>query len=78
MTKSTTRLVQPAKINTPLHAVWPSLKIACAFYSLQAIQRGMNENPCHTGLIWAFAGHTGLIVGFVVHWLITIICHLPI
>ena len=49
----------------------------CAFYSLRAIQRGMNESPCHTGqiyrLIWVFAGHAGLIVDFVVCWLI--LCH---
>ena len=50
------------------HVVCPeSLLIACAFYSLQAIQRGINENPCCTGricrLIWVFAGYTGLIVG---------------
>ena len=46
--------------------------IACAFYSIQAIQRKINETPCHIGfvyrLIWVFAGHTGLIVGFVVRW----------
>ena len=57
-------------------AVWSeSSLIAWAFYSLQAIQRGINENPCHTGwmyrLIWVFAGHIGLIVGFVVRWLIS-------
>ena len=45
-------------------AVWsePSL-IPCAFYRLQAIQRGMTVDPCHTGwmyrLIWVFAGHKG-------------------
>ena len=30
--------------------------------------------PCHTGwmyrLIWVFAGHTGLFVSFIVHWLL--------
>ena len=34
-----------------------------------------NQDPCHTGwiyrLIWVFAGHAGLIVGFVVRWLIS-------
>ena len=44
----------------------------CAFYSLRAIQRGINEIPCHLGwlykLVWVFDGHTCLIVGFVVHW----------
>ena len=48
--------------------------IACAFYSLQAIQREINESPCPTGLIhrliWVFAGHTGFTVGFVMRWLI--------
>ena len=43
-------------------------------YCLQVIQRGMNENPYHTGwmysLIWVFASHTGLTVGFNVRWLI--------
>ena len=52
-----------------------SLLIAYAFYSLQAIQRGINENPSHTGwlykLIWVFAGHTGLLVcaGSYIIWL---------
>ena len=50
-----------------------SALIACAFNSLRAIPREINENPCHTGwmyrLIWAFAGHTGLTSGFVVRWL---------
>ena len=44
-----------------------------ALYSLQANQRWIDENPCHTEwmyrLIWVFAGHTRLIVGFVVRWL---------
>ena len=39
----------------------------------RASQRGINENPYRTGwmhwLINVFAGHTGLIVGFVVRWL---------
>ena len=51
-----------------------SLLIAVSFYSLQAIQRGINKNPCYTwwtySLMWTFAGHTGLIVDFVVLWLI--------
>ena len=42
----------------------PSL-IACVFYSLRAIKRWMNKNPCHTGwmyrLIGIFAGRKGLI-----------------
>ena len=77
MTKPTIRLMQPAKTHISLHirAVWSETSlILCAFCSLQAIQRGINENPCHTGwmyrLIWVFAGHTGLFVGFVVCWLI--------
>ena len=45
----------------------------CAVYSAQAVERIMNKNPCHTGLMYRligiFASHTGLIVGFVVHWL---------
>ena len=74
--KPTTILVRPAKtqINLRIRAVWSeSSLIAFIFYSLRAIQRGIN--PCHTGsmcrLIWVFSGHTDLIVGFVVHWLIS-------
>ena len=41
-TKPTVRLVR-------ICAVWSeSSLITCAFYSLQAIQRGINENSCHT------------------------------
>ena len=76
-TKLSIRLVRPAKIQISLRfrAVWSeSSLIACSFYSLRAIQRGINENPCHTGwkyrLIWVFAGHTDLIVGFAVRLLI--------
>ena len=76
--KPTISLVRPAKTQISLHkvcAVWSeSLLIVCVFYSLLAIQRRINENPCHTGwmnrLIRVFAGHTGLIVGFVVYLLI--------
>ena len=54
-------------------AVWSVLAGPCAFYSLRVIQRGINENPWNTGwiymLIWVFACHTGLIVGFVGRWL---------
>ena len=43
-------------------SVWSdSALIVCALHSLQAIQRGINENPCHTRgmyrLIWVYAGH---------------------
>ena len=78
-TKPKIRLVRPVKtqISLRIRAVSSeSLLIADAFYSLRAIQRGMklNDNICHTGwmyrLIWVFAGHTGLIVGFVMYWLI--------
>ena len=47
MTKPTTRLVRSSKtqIRLRIRAVWSeSSLIACAFYSLQTIQRGMNEN----------------------------------
>ena len=64
-----------SKDSVQLHicTVWSEFSlIACAFYSLLAIQRGINKNPCYTGwmdrLIWVFAG-TGLIVGIVVRWL---------
>ena len=56
------------QISLRIRAVWSeSSLIACTFYSRRAIQGGINENLCYTGwryrLIWAFAGHTGLIVG---------------
>ena len=76
MIKPTIRIVRIAKtqISLRIRAVWSeSSLIACAFYSLRATQRGINENPCHTGwiyrLIWGFAGYTGPFVG-IVHWLI--------
>ena len=65
MTKPTIILVPPTKtkISLRIHAVWSVFADRIAFYSLWAIQRGINENPCHTGwmyrLIWVFAGHTG-------------------
>ena len=44
--------------------------MAYAFYSLQAIQRGINETSCYTGwmywLICLFWFDTGLIVGLVI------------
>ena len=68
-TKPTIKLSWPTRTQISLHiqAVWSEpLLITCAFYSLRAIQRGMNKNPCHTGwmfrLFWVFAGQTGLIV----------------
>ena len=78
-TKSTIRLT-PVKTQISLCiAVWSdSLLIACAFYSLRATLRGINENPFHTGwlyrLIWVFAGHRGVFVSFVMCWLIFIWC----
>ena len=63
-----------AQISLHICAVWlESSLIACAFYSLRAIQRGINKISCHTGwvyrLICVFIGHIGLIVGFIVCWL---------
>ena len=78
-TKPTIRHVRLAKtqISLRIRAVWSeSSLMACAFYSPLAIQRGVNENPWHTGwmyrLIGIFAGRTSLIVGFVVRWLLYI------
>ena len=75
-TISTICLLRPAKTQISLHirAVWSeSYLSACAFYSLRATLRRMNENPCYIGwmyrLIRVLAGHTGFIVGFVVRWL---------
>ena len=51
-TKPAIRLVRPAKAQISLRiraALSESLLIACILYSLQAIQRGINKNPCHTG-----------------------------
>ena len=63
---------QPAHLQSDKSAL-----ITCAFYSLQTIQR-INKNPCHTGwLTWVFAGYTGLIVSFVVRWLIFTIAIAP-
>ena len=48
-TKPTIRLVRPAKtqISVCICTVWSeSLQSACAFYSRQAIKRGINKNPC--------------------------------
>ena len=66
------RLVRKAKtpISLRIRAVWwESSLIAWTFYSPQAIQTGINVYPCHTGwmyrLIWVFASHTSLTVGFV-------------
>ena len=56
----------------PRSLIWLSL-IAGAFYSLQAIQRNKREPLPYWRmyrLTWIFAGHTGLIVGFIVRWLI--------
>ena len=76
MTKSAIRPVQPAKtqITMRVRGVWSdSSLIACAIYSIRAILREMNKNPCHTvwlyRLIWIFAGPTHLIVGFIVRLL---------
>ena len=81
MTKPTIRCATSENSDLPVHlgslisAVWSEfLLMACAFYSLQAIQRRVNENPRHSmwmyRLIWVFVGQTGLIEGFVVCWLI--------
>ena len=71
MTKPTVRLVQLAKTRSAGASLqsYQDLLIACAFFSLWAIQTRMKENRCHTGwmyrLIRVFAGHIGLIIGFV-------------
>ena len=75
-TKPTIILVWPTKTLIRLRgcACWSdSSLIACAFYSLQAIRRWINENPCRARwmyrLVWVFSGYTELIVDFVVRWL---------
>ena len=59
------RLLLPAKtqISMRIREVWSETSlVACAFYSLQDIQRGLNKNPFYTGwmyrLIGVFAGDT--------------------
>ena len=76
MIKSAIWIVRPSKtqIRLRIRAVWSeSSLIACIFYNLQTIKRGMKYNIYPTGwmfrLIWVFAGHAGLIVGFIVRWL---------
>ena len=82
MTKPSIRPVRTAKtqISLCICAIWSeSLLIACAFCSLWAIQWGINKNHCPIGwvyrLTWVFAGHTGLIEGFVLRCLICFILH---
>ena len=65
-TKPTVRLVRPAKtqISLRIRTVWSeSSLIACKFYSLQAIQRGINENPCCT--VWSESSLTTQILLYV-------------
>ena len=81
-TKPTIRLVRPAKtqISLRIRAVWSeSSLIACAFNSLQAIQRAIRELLpywVNVQLIRVFADHTGLTLGFVVCWLIFVMSFL--
>ena len=53
-----------------LHSLIRVFANRMCFYSLRAIRKGLNYNPCHTWwmyrLIWVFDSHRGLIVGFVV------------
>ena len=75
-TKPTIRLVQPAKNSDQLAYPRSLIRVftdrVCLLQSTGYPKR-INENCCHIWwmyrLIWVFAGHTGLIVGFVVHWL---------
>ena len=76
-TKPTIRLVRPAKtqISLRIYPVWSeSSLIACAFFSLQTIQRGINKNHCHTGwmnrLTQVFTGRRGISIAFVMCMLI--------
>ena len=60
MTKPSIRLVRPAKtqISLRIRADWSeSLPVACAFYSLRAVQRGMNKNPL--SLCWSHMSYCG-------------------
>ena len=60
MTKPSIRLVWPAKtqISLRIRAGWSeSLPVACAFYSLRAVQRGMNKNPL--SLCWSHMSYCG-------------------
>ena len=53
-TKPNIRLVRPAKtqISLRFRAVWSeSSLLVCAFYNLQATQKGMNKKPCHISIL---------------------------
>ena len=71
-TKPTIRLVRPA--NTQIRAVWSeSSLIGMCLLQPPNYTKERWKKKCHTGwmyrLICVFAGHTGLIVGFIVRWL---------
>ena len=73
-TKPTIRLVRPAKtqISSHIRAVWSETRMR--LLQPQNYLKKINENSCQTGwiyrLIYVFATCTGLIVGFVLCWLI--------
>ena len=62
--KTYTKICAPEKTQISLYirAVWSVFADQMYLYSLLAIQKGINKNPCHTEniyrLIWVFAGHT--------------------
>ena len=70
-TKPTIRLIWPVKTaQSDLITVFADRK---CLLQPQGYRKRNKGDPCHTGwmywLIWDFAGHTGLIVGFVVRLL---------
>ena len=56
-------------ISLRIRAVWSeSLLTACAFYSLRAIQKRMNKNPCHTGWMYRLIWVTQVVLFKVISW----------
>ena len=75
-TKPAIRPVRPAKtqISLYIHPVWQGfsftpLRIVQRLYKANAISKDSDQIVWMCRLILVFAGHTSLIVGFVVHWL---------
>ena len=76
MTKLTIRLVRPAKtqISLRIRAAWSECTDRMCLLQPQGYPKRDKREPLPYWvmyrLIWVFDGHTGLIVGFVLRWLI--------
>ena len=75
-TKPTIRLMRPAKtqISLSISTVWSVFPDGMCLLRPLSYPTRHKRDPCHAGLmyrlIWVIADHTGLIVGFVVRWLV--------